>query len=453
MPASTLPRHVVATRAQYDQETAAMRTLTDRAANENRGLTTEEFATFTAHRTSAENLASQLQAFSEDITRSRDVDALDASLRGEQGAEGETGERNAAETGNGERLSGNAQVRHRDPGHYRAVREGGRNSWFADRFRAEVLNDKASRDRLTEHNRALDLPNEGVGLLPPKWLTDEYAPFARQGRRAANAVRHIDLGSDPRPMSMPKQTAGTDNVVADQANENDAVPQTDAFDTDVDTVTPRVTSGAQNFSRQMFDMSDPAIDQLIYTDLLEVFDAKVEGKVIAAMITSAGTATKTYATEAAYTAGLDPTDATFIGDYVIDTALAVRMARKLPANVLISSVQRYGSLLKIKDSTGRPLVPPDSAGPVNIIGQGQVDTDGRFEGLPIIASDGITQYPESILVARAQDVLLFESAVMRFRYEEVTGPETIRVGVWGYTATYVKYSGKSVKRIAITAAA
>ena len=48
---------------------------------------------------------------------------------------------------------------------------------------------------------------------------------------------------------------------------------------------------------------------------------------------------------------------------MLDTAVAVRNARKLPADILVSSVTRYGQLLKIKDSTGRPLVPPDRVAP------------------------------------------------------------------------------------------
>jgi hypothetical protein len=108
--------------------------------------------------------------------------------------------------------------------------------------------------------------------------------------------------------------------------------------------------------------------------------------------------------------------------------------------------------LKIKDSTGRPLVPPDSGAPMNVIGSGTVQIDGRINGLGILASDGVTQYPESILVARAADTILFESPVLRFRYEEPDGPEIIRLGIWAYTAAFTKFSGASVKRIAITAA-
>jgi hypothetical protein len=35
-------------------------------------------------------------------------------------------------------------------------------------------------------------------------------------------------------------------------------------------------------------------------------------------------------------------------------------------------------------------------------------------------------------VVKADDALLLESSTFNFRYEEVLGPESIRLGVWGY---------------------
>ncbi len=249
-------------------------------------------------------------------------------------------------------------------------------------------------------------------------------------------------------------SGGVDSsVVAALAAENDPVTSTDAYDSTTTVVTPVPVTGAQIYSRQMLDMATPAIDGLIYGDLLANYNQIIETRTVAACVTAAGSAVTTYATEVAWTAALDPLDGTYIGDELIDLLLAVRNARKLPADTLVTAVNRYGSLLKIKDSMGRPIIPADSGGPMNVMGSGTVDVDGRVHGVGLIASDGITQYPESILALRASDVLCFESAVMRFRYEEINGPESIKVGVWGYHATHVKYAGDSVKRIVITAAA
>jgi HK97 family phage major capsid protein len=341
-------------------------------------------------------------------------------------------------------------TRDRDPGHYRSAKEGGNGSFFGDLYRSRTLQDGDATRRLMEHNRALDMANEGPGIIPPVWMASEFAELAVQQRRVANAVRNVPISSAA-PLSLPKQTASAFAEVVEQSAEGDTTEDDDAWDSAVTTVSPKATAGIQLVTRQMLDSSNPAVDSLIYSDLVASYNRRVEAKVVAAMITAAGSATVTYATEAAYTTGLDPAEATYIGDAILDTAIAVRNGRKLPADILVASVTRYGSLLKIKDSTGRPIVPPDSGGPMNVIGTGTVAVDGRVQGLGVLASDGVTQYAESILVARASDTILFESPILRFRYDEPLGPEIVKLGIWAYSAVHVKYA-ESVERIAITAA-
>jgi HK97 family phage major capsid protein len=222
----------------------------------------------------------------------------------------------------------------------------------------------------------------------------------------------------------------------------------------VDVVTPKPTAGKQIVSRQLLDMSSPAVDQLIYVDLISVYNQKVESKVAAALIASAGVsaAGQTFATEAAFTGTAPATPAL---DAIIDLAVSVRNLRKLPANILAISVLRYGKLLKLKDTTGRPLIPSETAGPMNVAGIGEVAVDGRIEGLGVIASDGIgdgVTYPERFLVLRSTDTVLFESNLLRFRFEEQAGPESIVLGIWGYSAVIVRQAGKSVKGGTVTAA-
>jgi HK97 family phage major capsid protein len=337
-------------------------------------------------------------------------------------------------------------TRDRDPGHYTRSAP---NSFFGDLTRARAGDDDSAR-RLAEHNRALSTGtgNAGAGIVPPHWLVEEYEALARQGRALAGAVRNIGLGSDPRPITLPKQTTGTDAEVVEQASENAATEDDDAWASDVDTVTPKPTTGIQIVSRQMLDMSSPAIDALIYGDMIAAYNLKVEKKVGAAMVTAAGTAVTTFATNAALNTDQDASDA------VIDTAIGVRNTRKLPADLIAMGGVRYGEFLKLKDADGRPLIPDASNGPMNAIGVGTVQVDGRMHGLGVIATDGVStgSFPESIIVARAADTILFESDTLRFRYEEPLGPESVKLGIWGYTACIVRQTG-SVKRIVVTAAA
>lgn len=433
--------YLLAQRTRYDQMRAAIEAIQARATTENRELTDTEQTSVREQGAQLATLATTITELTEIEERHGQVAELAARV-----AAGDAQAPAADGTPAGATRVGGAQTQDRDPGHYR---RDGSYSFFGDLFAARSLQDETATRRLVEHNRALDMATEGPGVIPPVWMTSEFAELARQQRRVAAAVRNIPLSSAA-PISMPKQTASA--AVAEQTAENDPTSFTDAWDSGVDTVTPKATSGGQKVSRQMLDSGNPAVDALIYGDLIGEYNENVEAKVVAAMAASAGTAVATYATEAAWLTALDPAEATYIGDAILDAAVAVRTGRKLPADVLVPAVARYGSLLKIKDSTGRPMVPPDSGGAMNVIGTGTVQVDGRVNGLGILATDGISGYPENLLVARAADTILFESPTLRFRYEEPDGPETIRLGIWAYTAVYVKYAGLSVKRIVITAA-
>ena len=248
---------------------------------------------------------------------------------------------------------------------------------------------------------------------------------------------------------LPKQTAGVSTAVAEQANENDPLPDVDEWESDVDVVTPKPTAGKQIVSRQMLDMSNPAIDQLIYGDLVAEYNRQVEAKVGAAVIAAAGTPVTTFATEAEFSA----LGAAY--DSIIDLGVAVLEARKLPADLLVMRTRRWGAFKKLKDSEGRPLIPSGSGGPVNVFGVGTVQAAGIIDDLPVIVTEGLgtSSYPESYVAMRASDTLLFESNLLRFRFEEQAGPESVVLGIWGYTAVIVRQGGRSTKRVEITAAA
>ena len=445
--------YLEALQTKYDQLAASVEGLQTRAVDEKRDLTDVELRSVKEQSEQMKTLAAQIEDLADIETRSASVASAAAKIAA---ATGTSGDKPADDTNGGDTQTrsagtriGTTQTKDRDPGHY--VRSG-QHSFFGDIYKSRVMGDELAGQRLKEHTRALSTGGEGVGVVPPKWLTDEFETLARQGRRLANAVRYIPLGDDPRPMTLPKQTAGTDDVVDEQANESDPVDGTDAWDSDVSVVTPKPTSGKQVVSRQMVDMSSPAIDLLIYGDLMAVYNVKVEKKVGAAMIASAGAPVTTFANEAAFVGALPAVPA---HDAVVDTSIAVWEGRHEPADIIAMSVRRWGKFKKLKDADGRPLIPSNTAGPMNVIGVGEVQMAGQIEELGVIPTigigDGVT-YPESTIVARGADTLLFESNLLRFRFEEVAGPEDIVLGIWGYTAVHVKHAGKSVRRFQVTAA-
>ena len=425
--------YLKAKRDQFEALRASTEEIQNRAATEKRDLDDAELAAVKGQAEKMRSLGEEIQILTDQENRAADVAELAAKLD----------ERT-------EKRESDAQARDRDPGHYRSESEGGRWSFFGDMYKAKFNGDAEAKVRLEQHARALDTGGEGVGLVPPRWLTEEYQTLLRQGRDLADKVRRIPLGSDPRPITIPKQTAGTDTEVNEQTAENDPTDWDDAFDSDVDTVTPKPTRGGQVFSRQMLDMASPAIDQLIFGDLIAAYNAKIETKVGSAIVTAAGAAVTTFATEAAFSTDADAFDA------IIDAGMAVWAARKLPADLLVMRIRRYGSLKKLRDADNRPLLPPNTNGmmAVNVNGVGTIQTPGMIEGLALAVTDGIgtTAYPESMIAQRASDVLLFEGNQFRFNDPYTEGPESVRVAIWAYTAVYVRYAGSSGKAVAITAA-
>ncbi|MEU8636786.1 phage major capsid protein [Amycolatopsis sp. NPDC048633] len=433
--------YLVRLREQHDALRSSIEGMQTRAAEGNRDLTEDELRSVTEQAAQLKTLTDQIESLTEVETRSRRVGELTASLdKDEQGQEQNLG---------GEQTRSRTTTRDRDPGHYRSATEGGQRSFFADHYRSRVLGNQDATRRLEEHMRAVTQAGAGDGIIPPKWLVDEYDPLARQARVVADMVRRLPLGRDPRPLTLPKQTAGTDANIIDQAAEgtNTASWGTDRFDTDKDTLTPTTKAAYQDVSRQLLDSSSPAVDSLIFGDLRAAWDAKVEGLVCAAIL-AGGTATgATFATEAAFKAA----DGGAI-DGAIDAQTNVASDQRGMADLVIMNFRRWGAHRKLKDSTGRPLMPVSRYGPTNARGALGNLLVGDIEGMDAVGTAGVpTAYAEKYAVLRRHAVILGESDVMDFTYEQVVGPSAVRMGIWGYVGTLVRHPN-SVAIMTVTAA-
>lgn len=429
-------------REQHDALKASMEGLQTRAADANRDLTEEELRSVTEQATQFKAISDQIESLTEVETRSRRVGELAANL--DKGEQGQGQEQNLG----GEQTRSRTTTRDRDPGHYRSATEGGQHSFFADHYRSTVMNDPDARKRLEEHTRAVTQASGGSGIVPPKWLVDEYDPLARQARAVADLVRRIPLGRDPRPLILPKQTAGTDANVLTQAAEgaNTAGWGTDRYATDKDTLTPVTKAAYQDVSRQLLDSSSPAVDSLIFGDLREAWDAIVEGLVCSAILAGGTAAGATFANEAAFKLNAAAIDG------IIDGQTSVADDKRGDADLAIMCTRRFGAFRKLKDGNNRPLMPVSRYGPQNANGALTNKLVGDIEGVDAIASAGVpTTYAEKFAVLRRRAVILAESDIMDFTYEQVVGPSAVRMGVWGYIGTLVRHPN-SVAILTVTAA-
>jgi len=418
--------YIAAQRGKFDALAANVRSITDKAAEEKRDLSDEEVRSVTEQNAAAKKLADEITLLTEAETRVKAVGEQAAKVENDVEAETRKSRTTAVD---------------RDPGHYR---KGGKNSFFSDQFKAKFNNDADANERLEQHTRGLTTSANGPGVVLPKWLVDEFQTLKYQSRALSNAVRHYEI-TDANTITLPKEITGTDAVVGNQASENTAPTSTDAWDSDIDTLTPATVTGAQIFSRQLLDGSSPAADQLILNNLVRVYNSQVEAKVGAAMIAAAGTPAA-FATESAFVSG------GMKG--VIDAQVSVRANRFDNADLIVMTPFRYGEFLKLVDTTGRPIIGGEAGTPMNVQGVGEVSTDGRIRGLGVIQTSGVGAgtYPDKFLVVRAEDTILFESPLMQFRYEEVNGPQSIKVGIWAYVGVSVREGGRSTKALQVTAA-
>lgn len=428
---STNP-YLDAQRSKFDALTVNVRSITDKAAAESRDLSETELRSVTEQNESARALADQINSLTEAETRAAAV----AKVAGEVTPKDET------------RAFGSTRTQDRDPGHYRSATEGGSNSYFADQFRSQTNGDREAGQRLTEYNRAVTVSSGGTGIVPPKWLLDEYMPLARQTRVVANAVRRLALGSDPRPLVLPKALTGVDANIVTQSAEgaNTAAWGVDRYTSGSDTLTPVTRATYQDVSRQLLNSSDPAVDSIIYGDIRSAWDAMVETYICAAIIAGGTASGSTFATEAAFSTGAVAIDA------VVDAQTAVSGDQRGPADLAIMNFRRFGAYRKLKDTTNRPLMPVSRYGPQNATGALDNVLSGDIEGVDVVGTAGVpTAYAEKYAVLRRNAVILAESDLLEFTFTEVVGPSSVRLGVWGYLGALVR-NPNSVAVLTVTGA-
>jgi HK97 family phage major capsid protein len=301
-------------------------------------------------------------------------------------------------------------------------------SFFRDLLHSQE-GDPESRSRLDRHQlmtRAAGTTGTGAGVVPPTWLYEEFAGIAHGTRPWADTLRRIGI-TDANPVNIGvAQPPGA--AVTVQASEN-APPSDGSFNAVLLTTSPKTLTGKTDVSRQLVDGSNPAVDSIIYADLMGSYNEQVETLVVNAFEAATGfAATITFP-------GTAPVYANLF-DAFIDGSASVAKHRKAPPKVVFCSQGAWAYMSKEKDSQNRPLIVTGYHGPMNAMGIGEAAVYGQIAGeavgLQIIPSWAAVD--NHLYVAKADDLLLLESSTFNFRYEEVLGPESIRLGVWGYAA-------------------
>lgn len=425
-------------REQYKALTDSIEGLQTRAATENRDLTEDELRSVKEQDTQAKGLFTQIEMLTEVETRNAKVAEAAGRIAGEQGTDGR--EQRVGATGG-------AHTRDRDPGYYTP---NSLHSFITDQFRSAQFGDRDAAARLTKHSNALrddehmrDVLGSGggVGLIPPVWLAEQFAPILHRRLRVAALVRQVPFAG-PFAWSIPVAGTGAGTATAAEGvNPTESDPTYTVL-----TVTPSTITGYSEVSRQMLDAANPAVDAVIWGDMLGDFYDDAETLLISALAAQANVNAVTIADGAALPGARNG---------VLDAIAAVSDNAGGDADLFVGRTSRWTQYLKLADTTNRPLIVAQRYQPMNAVGEGNATqgfrsvVQGSLESLDVATSPTVAA--NLAFVLNSQEILFSNSNPMQFKFEQPAGPALIRVGVWGYAAAVTGRRPKAITKITYTA--
>jgi len=156
-------------------------------------------------------------------------------------------------------------------------------SYFADLILASKR-DQGALDRLERNNREYAIETRagvnqtatsGGEFSPPLWLP-EFFPLLRAGRPTVNAIGSMPLPPATNSINLPGITTGDTTAVQ---SDGGAVSNTDLV-TASKTAQVQTIAGRAVVSYQIVDLSSPAIDGVIYQDLVASYNQSLDVAVL-----------------------------------------------------------------------------------------------------------------------------------------------------------------------------
>jgi HK97 family phage major capsid protein len=334
---------------------------------------------------------------------------------------------------------------------YRPADKGGQFSFFADlvnRNRDELAEERMRRHQRETNveQRAMTAAGGGIGLVPPLYLQDALAEYARAGRTVADLMSPNPLPTSGMSFNIPRVTTGT--TVAVQSAEAAAVQDNSPVTDDI-TLTVNTLAGKVDVSRQLFDRSSPNADLILASDLAADYakqlDSQLLNQATNGVLNLTGTNSSTVATATV----------TAVWPKFADAMQLIATNRFAAAQAIVMHPRRWSWFTAALDTTNRPLVEPSAQGLNSIAvfsspaASGQV---GVIQGLPVFTDANIPinlgagTNQDVMLVARFSDHLLFEAGTPTIAvYEGVLSANLqVRILAYGYFAfTFARYPKSS----------
>jgi HK97 family phage major capsid protein len=319
-------------------------------------------------------------------------------------------------------------------------------------FRDLVLmerGDEEARQRLVRHQQEMRVElrdittTAGAGgeFVPPLWLTEQWIPLLRAKRPVADSVTSFPLPPGTNSINLPKLSGG--GATAIQTSDNQNVQETDPTTTSV-SAGVKTIAGQIDLSRQLYEFSNPSMDEILMRDLAADYATKLDVQVISGsgssgqatgIRTVSGISTVPY-TQATPTAALT-------WPKVTDAIQRITSAYMNPDTIAMHP-RRAAFFLAATDSTGRPLF--NAGAPMNAMGDisGTVSNGfaGGLQGMRVVIDPNIPTTlgagtnEDVILVYDSTQLLLFEEGAPRTRVFEDVGSQTmtVRLSCYGFFA-------------------
>jgi HK97 family phage prohead protease len=277
------------------------------------------------------------------------------------------------------------------------------------------LNRSAIVQRIRQLERAGDvLSSEIPGAYPTDFVPGLLTPRILKGRPMGDFYDRFPI-ADARVRTFPKVTTST--AVAVQSAEGAALSSTD-FATTAVSATPLMYGAYTDVSRQTIDGADPVAQAMLLQDLNEAY-AQASETVIKTAVEAGSTASGVAITAATPYAG---TLANVINYYAV---------RFKSANGAFIPSALFPVLAAQGDTTGRPFLP--MIGAVN--SDGSTLADDLTLDLAVLTARTKLSYASTVNVCvfgRPTDFVTFESSVASFSFDQVVGPQAVRIGIWAY---------------------
>ena len=350
----------------------------------------------------------------------------------------------------------------------------GRNSFVRDMIGAQLRNDRNSWERLNRHAQEVAIESrdisrtDGAGgdFVPPIYLINEYAEFARAARVTADLVNNMALPAGTDSINIPQITTGT--LAAFQSADNTATTTRDMVSSTV-TAPVRTISGYENVSIQLVEQSPLAggLDRLVFGDLMADYALQLNTAVVGAGDGTSGTLKGLITLGADSTNGI-PTTWTESTPSAVNGLIAIAKGiskvttnRFKAAEAIVMHPSMWYWFASQVDGSNRPLVVPVTGASQAFNAAGTVTNPGApaglvgtIQGVPVFIDATLPKTyatnQSPILVGKFSDTYLFESGVKtRVLPDVLSSNLTVRFQVYGYAALAHRFN-KSVSAISGT---